>query len=252
MGSEIVKKQPQALDNFDSFDDSVQGADDGHGAGIHTGVRLKYTNEARWETTPDGTDYTDRELTAINVRRTEIRWGDGRPEVRELAPGEQYRDLEALNATIPKSEWREGPDGRPRGPWQRQHILEFVDLNGMQRFWWPTSTVGGSRCITDLRDRIMLMRRFRGENVYPTVRLTHTFMPTRFGGRERPHLEVKAWIKIGGGEAEALPSPQAPLPPSQEQAAPPTAKAKPGEAKIKTQTVSEPSLEEELGDKLPY
>jgi hypothetical protein len=272
---EVVKPKPQALDNFGSFDDSVQGIDDdGRSAGILAGIRLKFLNTARWET-PDGDDYTDRELTAINVRRTEIYWGEDAPkEVRELAPGEKYRDLEALNKTIPKSEWREGPDGKPQGPWQRQHILELVNLEDMQRYSWPTSTIGGSRCIRDLRDRILLMRRFRGENVYPTVRLTDTFMPTRHGGRQRPHLEVKSWIKIGTEETEAalpqqqqaaLPQTSAPAQPATTEhsvseptakaqpASEPTAKAQPvGKPTVKTQTVSEPTLAEEMQDDLPY
>ncbi len=253
------------LDNFGTFDDSVQGADDdGHGAGILSGIRLKFTNEARWET-PDGDDFTDRELVAINHKRVEVYWDAKAPrnappkETRELAPGERYRDLEALNDTIPKSEWREGFDGKLQGPWQRQAILEFVNLEDMQCYSFPTSTMGGFRCIRELDDRIKRMRWFKGANVYPTVRLTHTFMPTRFGGRERPHLEIKAnaWIKIGGGEAEALPSPQAPLPPPQQaqiapEASPPQAQAVSEAETIKVESVSEPTLQEELNDKVPF
>src|SRR5262245_49871347 len=134
----------------------------------------------------------------------------------------------------------------------------------MQRYSFPTSTIGGFRCIRELDDRITLMRRFRGENVYPIVQLTRTHMPTKYGGRERPHLEIKGdWRRIGGGEAEALPSPQAPsLPPEQEQAAsppqqeqatsPPQAQAVNEAATIKTQRVSEPTLQEELNDKNPW
>jgi hypothetical protein len=175
-----------------------------------------------------------------------------------------------LNETLPKSEWREGPDGKPRGPWQRQHVLEFVNLEDMQRYSWPTSTIGGSRCVVDLRDRIMLMRRFRGENVYPTVRLTHTFMPTDFGGRERRTLKSKSWIKIGAGETEALPpqqqqpalpatSPSSDAQPVNEPAMKTPTVSEPvvktptvSEPTVKVQTVSEPTLEEELQDKLPY
>jgi hypothetical protein len=75
MSNEVDKPIPQALDNFGDFDDSIEGADDdGRSAGrILTGLRLKFTNEACWRT-PDGDDYTGRELTAINVRRMEIYW----------------------------------------------------------------------------------------------------------------------------------------------------------------------------------
>jgi hypothetical protein len=261
---QLVSSVAQApLDNFGTFNDSVQGTDDdGHSGGILAGIRLKFTNESRWET-PDGDDFTDKELTAINHRRVEVYWDAHAPrnappkETRELAPGERYRDLEALNETIPKSEWREGFDGKLQGPWQRQAILEFVNLEDMQCYSFPTSTMGGFRCIRELDDRIKRMRWFKGQNVYPTVRLTHTHMPTRFGGRERPHLEIKEWHKIGGREAEALPPPQAPLPPPQQeqvagQASPPQAQAVSQAETVKIQPVSEPALQEELNDKVPF
>jgi hypothetical protein len=260
------------LDNFGRFnDDEVEGAgDDSHGASIFAGaIRLKFTNTAQWETAPDGDDFTDRELVAINIRRMEVCWGKdgGRPKTREVMPGERFRDLDALNATIPKSEWRES-FGSLKGPWERQYILEFIDLADMQRYYFPTSTIGGSRCIRELDDRVKWMRRYRGENVYPTVRLTHTFMSTNYGGRERPHLEIRAdrWIKIGGGEAEAVSPPQAPfLSPQQEQATPPprqeqvASEASPPQAQavsqaetLKTEPVNEPTLQEELNDKVPF
>jgi hypothetical protein len=56
-----------------------------------------------------------------------------------------------------------------------------------------------------------MARRIHG-NVYPVVTLADIFMKTRFGGRQRPHFEVKRWADLSGGEATALPAP-APLPP---------------------------------------
>jgi hypothetical protein len=78
------------------------------------------------------------------------------------------------------------------------------------------------------------MRRFRGEHVYPVITLSDAFMNTRFGGRQRPHFEVKRWIKLGGerGEVEALP------PPPQQTTALPLSE------------VREPSLKEEMGDEI--
>jgi hypothetical protein len=140
------------------------------------------------------------------------------------------------------------------GSWQRQHVLEHVDLADMQRYSWPTGTIGCTRCIADLRDRILLMRRFRGENVYPTVRLSHIFMPTRFGGRERPHIEVKGWPD----SEPTLPAMAEPAmlrkaaPPVNEQpTVAPTTKPT-SEPTVKTETVKEPSLAEEMQDNLPY
>jgi hypothetical protein len=267
----MVSVAQAPLDNFGRFNDDVEGAgDDGHGASIFAGaIRLKFTNTATWEAAPDGGDFTDRELVAINIRRMEVCWGKdgGRPKTREVMPGECFRDLDALNATIPKSEWRES-FGSLKGPWERQYILEFVDLADMQRYYFPTSTIGGFRCIRELDDRVKWMRRYRGENVYPIVRLTHTHMSTQYGGRERPHLEIKDWKRIGGGETEAMSPPQAPLlPPEQEQAtrppqqeqvvpqeqAPPQQVASQAPSQtVKVQSVSEPTLAEELNDDIPW
>jgi hypothetical protein len=52
------------------------------------------------------------------------------------------------------------------------------------------------------------MRRFRGENVFAVVQLHDVFMPTRFGGRQRPHFEVRRWVCFGaGGEPLAVTGP---------------------------------------------
>lgn len=125
--SEIVKHTtPQPLDNFASFSTQTEG-DSEHFTSTLRGVRLKFTNEATWKTA-NGADFSDRELVVVNSHRTEVKWGDGKPiEVRELGPGDKYRNLEVLNDSCPKSEWREGFDGKLHGPWQRQHILEFTD-----------------------------------------------------------------------------------------------------------------------------
>jgi hypothetical protein len=61
------------------------------------------------------------------------------------------------------------------------------------------------------------------------ITLSDTFMNTRFGGRQRPHFQIKRWMKLGGeSEMEALPPPK----PAQ-------------------QTTAQPSLQEELNDSIP-
>jgi len=75
---------------------------------------------------------------------------------------------------------------------------------------------------------------------YPVVILSDTFMPTKWGGRQRPHFKIVRWVRLGGegGEVEALPPPPpTPAAPSSVQSAPPV--------------VEEPSLREELDDDIP-
>ena len=57
-----------------------------------------------------------------------------------------------------------------------------------------------------IRDR----RSYKGEHIYPLVELSHTFMPTNYGGRERPSLVVKNWVRFGEGGSLVLPAPNQP------------------------------------------
>jgi hypothetical protein len=89
----------------------------------------------------------------------------------------------------------------------------------MQRYTWPTGTVGGDICVREFRDKVKWMRRFRSERVYAIVTLGDKFMPTRWGGRQRPELLIKRWVLLGP-DGTALPAPSAASP-----ALPPTVSA---------------------------
>lgn len=89
-------------------------------------------------------------------------------------------------------------------------------------------------------------------------------MNTKYGGRQRPHLEIRKWITLGGDQAaiEAPPEPP-PATPALEQVKPQprtteaapikqtTTTTKGGISKITTRAVSEPTLEELLNDNIP-
>jgi hypothetical protein len=239
--NEVAKPKSQVLDNFGSFDDSVEGAEgDRQSGGLLTGTRLKFTNEARWEDL-NGDDRTDQVLLATNVRRTEVKWGieSGTPpvEVRELQPGDKFRDMEALNLATPKSEWREDFNGNPVGPWQIQHVMEFADLQTMERFSWPTATIGGGICVRELVSRIVMKRQLHErQDIWPLVKLTHRFMQTAWKGRERPYLEILDWYWPNKNEGDKI------------EAAPPQPKSLPSAL----ERVPEPTLKEELKDELAF
>jgi len=128
------------------------------------------------------------------------------------------------------------PDGKPQGPWSCQWVIYLIDPSTLDKFSFPTNTTGGHIAVGDISDRIKNMRRFRGEHVYPVITLSDAFMNTRFGGRQRPHFEVKRWVKLDGerGEVEALP------PPPQQTTA------------LSLSEVKEPSLKEEMADEIPF
>lgn len=199
------------------------------------------------------------ELVAVDILRIVQRWKDQLPaETVILEPGQKFPDVEAMNDALPKSEWVEGPDGKMRGPWQTQYIVHLLNLETMDRYSYPTGTVGGGIAVRDLADKTKWIRRLRGAHVYPVVALSSTFMPTRFGGRQRPSFLIKSWINLGG-DGEALPAPSQPtliehVEKELAEAKKPVEAAAKKPAKVTkagARTVTEPTLEEILDDNLP-
>jgi hypothetical protein len=198
------------------------------------GVRLKFTNEATWIDDTDEELPAGLELIAIDILRVAQKWVDQLPaETIVLGPGERFPDIAKLNATCPKSEWREGLGGQTQGPWQAQHIIYLLDPKTMTRYSWPTSTTGGAICVRDLVDRVKWMRKYKGENVYAVVELSDTFMNTRYGGRQRPHFLVKRWEKLGPQDNTLAAPEQAAL-------------TKP------SNVVEKPTAKEVTGDEIPF
>jgi hypothetical protein len=142
---------------------------------------------------------------------------------------------------------RTGLSGKPEPPWQLQRVLEFLDPETAERLSWPANVTvaGSSRAAEELEGRIRIVRRLRGEDVYPRVQLSHKFMPTQFGGRERPHLPIVGWVRFGehGGleaiETNVMPEAQRRITESKPQPAP-------------MQSVSEVSLSEEMEDEVKF
>jgi hypothetical protein len=168
------------------------------------------------------------------------KWGpDKKPvETIVLGPGEKFPDVTAWNDKLPHTEWVMGLNGL-RGPWQSQQIVYFLDPRSMAQFHWPDSTTGSSIAISAAVDSIKAMRRFR-PGAAPIVELSSTFMPTKFGGRQRPHFVIHSWVSMPGKEPQqpaALPAPAAPT--------------VTGEA-ITLDAVEPVSLAEEMDDDIPF
>jgi hypothetical protein len=204
------------VDGFDGYEDATEGAEEQTSGRVLVGDKILFTTEAKW-VGPDGEELPRGfELMAADIVRVVNYWSkDGKlveEHTRILAPGEKFPDVSALNDAVPKSEWREW-QGTLRGPYACQHIVRFLDLATMAKYSWPSpvTTIGSARCVSELADQVKWMRRFRGEAVYPVVTLSDTFMPTRYGGRQRPHLLIKRWITFGDGGGNVLPATDQPL-----------------------------------------
>jgi hypothetical protein len=260
MSTDIVTKEPRSLDEFKDWTDEIESRDEQVSERAIIGQLVRFTNEGHW-ILPEQVRLA-KPLVVVNVRRTLIKWGKDKKPVGApifLKAGEKIPDLEKRNEETPKSEWIEGFDGKPKGPWQAQHIVYMIDPISIDQYSYPTSTTGGGIAVRELIDRILWMRRFRGDAVYPVVQLTNRFMRTAYSGRLRPHFEIVSWKKFdpdGGGmipvnDPRQLP-PQQPANPSPEAAKTPTEKIKAMLDVIGGQTVEPPSLEEETGDKVPW
>jgi hypothetical protein len=239
--NEIMKVPKTVLDGFDFNTDEQQIRR------VIQGLRYAFTNDFTWVDSNDEEVPRNREHIVVDRVRVLQEWGaDQTPvgEPRFLEPTEKWPDVETLNNAEPKSKWREGPDGKLRGPWACQWVIYLLDPLTLDKFSYPTNTTGGHIAVGELSNRIKDMRRLRGEHVYPVVTLGDTFMNTRFGGRQRPHFEVKRWIKLGGesGQVEALPPPSPP-PKSANESAPQPA--------VPLNEIKEPSLAEEMDDEIP-
>jgi hypothetical protein len=254
--TDLVKKdQTNLVDNFEGWDDGVEGDDRPQRAGIIQGTLIKFTNEYTW-VTRDGEELpANLELCPVDVLRVVQKWHDQQPiETIILEQHQKFPDIKKMNEEAPKEELVEGPDGKMRGPHQAQHIVYLLDPKTMDKYTFPTGTTGGAIAVRELRDKIVWMRKFRGPNVYPTVLLRDTFFPTRFGGRQRPHFKIlpNRWVRLGGEGNQIEPaSGLTPLPPPATPSDKP-AKQTTAQSELPLETVKEPTLAEDMGDEIPF
>jgi hypothetical protein len=249
--------------SFSGYVDRAEG-DDRSQIGVIQGSLIKFTNDANWVC--NGEELSpDLELVVFNVARVVQKWLDQQPiETRILEPGAKFPDLEQLNNDTPRSEWTESPDGQPRGPWQAQRCVYLLNLKTMDRYTWPTGTIGGAIAVRDLVERIQWMQKCRdSDDVYPVVTLSDTLMKTKHGPRQRPHFLIMRWVYLGGGGDPALPAPTQPALIDGSATNKPTEKVSEPERPTTTKrgvqyfdkptvkTVDGPTLKEELDDDIP-
>jgi hypothetical protein len=237
---------------LDGFQNAAEGVDSAANRLIQ-GQLVKFTNEATW-VIPDREKMSPNlELVAVDVTRAVQKWGDGQPiETRVLQPKEKCPNLEELNANVPQSEWREGPDGKLHGPWQSQYLVYLLNPETAERFTYATGTIGGGIAVRDLIDRVSWMRKFRGAQVYAVVSPSAVTMKTRYGLRQRPHFVIKRWVGLSSDAAlpptdPALSGPQSADPSTTKAAMDNTNKKSAGLKEVKP-----PSISEEIDDEINF
>jgi hypothetical protein len=258
MGNEVTRPSTHELDGFGGFTDRMEGEGAQTGLGVSLlGLKLKFLNGV-WHD-PDEQEVISL-LVVHDIQRKVQKWlDDTRPaETIVLTPGQLWPDIRAMNNACSQSEWRE-KFGKMCGPWQGEHVALFFDPHTMGRFWWPSplDTIGSAICVRELVAQTKLMRDFKGAHVYPLVELSHTFFPTAYGGRERPDLKIKDWVRFGEGGSLVLPTPNTPTL-AGGSSAPPTATATSGNTAaapcnpLGMVSVEKPTAKEVTGDEIRF
>jgi hypothetical protein len=234
-----------ALDGFSGFTEEVEGDTRSQGGGIIQGRILKFTNPGCiWVTSDDGQKVpAGLELIASDMARVVEKWIDGMP-VREetivVPPGQKFPNVKAMNEAAPKSEWREY-HGEMVGPWQMQYLVYLLNAHTLDKFTYPTSTIGGGMCCREFADKVAWMRGYKGPNVHAVVTLSDVVWITSHGRRQRPRLQIMRWIGFDGAGDKTLSGSQPALDGG--------AAAKP--EMLPLNEVKEPTLAEEMGDAVP-
>jgi hypothetical protein len=206
----------------DGFEDAGEGFDSSPNRLIQ-GDLIKFTNQATWVTRGGAEVSGIFELVAVNVIRVVQKWKDGQPiESRVLGLGEKL-NLKELNAAVPQSEWRVGPDGKLRGPWEAQFLVYLLNPETAERFTYATGTIGGEIAVRELIYRVSWKRKFCGEQVYAVVSLSTVPWKTRYGTRQRPHFVIERWEGLSSDGA--LPPTEPPALNGSQTASPSTTKA---------------------------
>ncbi len=248
--NEMIKPNTQTipLDGFTGFEDGVEGDDQPQGGGVIKGRIIKFTNEFSWVTNDGEELLPSLELVAVDIARLVQKWINQKPEETIIVlPGQKFPDVQAMNEKAPRSEWREDLNRKMVGPWQMQYLVYLLDLQTLDRFTYPTATVGGGIAVRDLADKTKWVRKFRGPNVNAVVTLSDTFMKNRFGGRQRPHFIIKRWIGLDAEGALAAPKLLVLEGGATAKPEPTVSPTQPG-----IHEVNEPTLSEELNDDLPF
>jgi hypothetical protein len=174
------------------------------------GRRIKYgcaSKPMEWVFTDD-TPVPNIPFIAIKLLRAVQKWPPGdskdRPETRILGPDEAFPDIDKLNANTPRSEWRKGPNGEEKGPYEAAVALYLLDSKTAKQYTFISPTVGAHRAAEDLRETVGWMRELKGERCYAEVELGRTHMPTQHGGRLRPDYVIKRYVTLGANGSGTL------------------------------------------------
>ena len=132
-------------------------------------------------------------------------------------PGRALPDREALG-DLDETLWELGPDNKPRDPWQSTRFVYLLDPISVEMLTFSTSSGGGRSAVIDLADQITRMRKLGHPTALPIVELGAAPMQTKYGRKSKPVFKIVKWY--GGDNAP--------------------------------KEIALPSLQEEVGDEIPF
>jgi hypothetical protein len=232
-----------ANDGFFDCDES-----EGFAPILIAGTRIKFTNASEWFA-GDELIPPDREFIIVKIVRAVQKWLPGcrGPEPpRILGENEPFPNVKAMNAAAPKEEWHES-FGQLKGPYENVFAVYLCDPDTYDGFTFPTATVGGHKACREIKASGRRAKQMHGLNYYPRVTLGHTWMPTGYGGRERPQFKIRGhepFFSIAADQAPQLEAPQRPE--AQGQAAPKPTDAQDHAAKGTKQPPKDDDLNDEI------
>ena len=135
-------------------------------------------------------------LLLDNMKRVVQKWGkDGMPSEPPiiLGPNEKWPDVDAMNARCPKTEWRDYFN-KSIGPYQKQKLLYFWDASvNMKKYTWPANSNSPMASVSDLVDKIEMMRQFKKVKAIPIVKLSSRLWSRR-NGTLAPDFIIVRWV----------------------------------------------------------
>jgi hypothetical protein len=135
-------------------------------------------------------------LVATGTASAWVRWEKGKPIEYRLKPtGKPLPDRETLGSTD-EAQWEEGPDKKPRDPWQASKFLYLTDSNTGEQYTFSTSSFGGREAVVNLADAITRVRSAH-PNAMPVVSLEAAPMHTKYGRKSKPVFKIVDWKAIG-------------------------------------------------------
>jgi len=160
-----------------------------------------------------------------------------------LAPNQKWPDVAAMNDRCPKPDWRMYYD-KLVGPYQKQKLLYLWDSSiAMNKYTWPASADSGMAAISDLVEKIEMMRQFKRVKAIPIVKLSSRLWSRRYG-TPGPDFIIVRWVVKSASGGLLLPTTE------------PIALAAPAPATDNVfadiQTVEPPTGKEVTGDEIPF